>query len=234
MWARVCGLGRDWAELIFPAWCPVCGGAARGVCAACVDMISAASVQRSSVSVAGFDMPIFSSAESESCRRIVAGLKDADRFDVVPTLAAVLEQTIAQASAGRAVVAVPIPSSRRALRHRGYWPLGVVLARCRFPENARISVRGVEWTRRTRDQRGLDWAKRRANLEGALVCADPALPGAMVVIVDDVVTTGATVRSAAAALIDAGAVVVAVAAIARVDRRGDRRELSVVSQGKRE
>jgi len=72
---------------------------------------------------------------------------------------------------------------------------------------------------RVRDQAGLSAAERVANLDGAFVCARPAAPGDRpVVVVDDVLTTGATAREAQRALEVAGHRVIGVATIAATRR----------------
>ncbi len=74
--------------------------------------------------------------------------------------------------------------------------------------------------RHTKAQAGLSEAERQSNLEGALQVAKPEeISGKRVLLVDDVFTTGATLRAAAAALKEAGAFRVVALTLARVDRR---------------
>jgi ComF family protein len=107
---------------------------------------------------------------------------------------------------------VPIPSSQQALRRRGYNPAGELAL-----ELARLSGYPLqrEWLRRTREtpsQKALDAAARRESVQGLYVCPH-ALPRVWVGLVDDVVTTGSTMHTAARALLNAGAAgVVALAA----------------------
>ncbi len=79
-------------------------------------------------------------------------------------------------------------------------------------------VRGVERTRATTAQFDLDRAGRAANLGGAFRVA-PAqraqVAGRWIVLVDDVVTTGATLATCAVALLDAGAAAVSAVTVAR-------------------
>jgi ComF family protein len=72
--------------------------------------------------------------------------------------------------------------------------------------------------RRTAPQASLAPSKRRANVRGAFRAAShPELPGARLLLVDDIMTTGATVNEAAKVLRRAGASFVAVAVVARAE-----------------
>jgi predicted amidophosphoribosyltransferase len=72
--------------------------------------------------------------------------------------------------------------------------------------------------RATTVQAGLTAAKRRANVSGAFR-AKAAIKGKKVLLVDDVMTTGATASACASALKRAGAASVTLLTLARVDRR---------------
>ena len=72
--------------------------------------------------------------------------------------------------------------------------------------------------RATTVQAGLTAAKRRANVSGAFR-AKAAIKGRKVLLVDDVMTTGATASACASALKRAGAASVTLLTLARVDRR---------------
>lgn len=74
--------------------------------------------------------------------------------------------------------------------------------------------------RRVADQAGLPGAERAANLAGALRVSRPAaVLRRRVVVVDDVITTGASLAEAARALEEAGAQVLAAATVAATPRR---------------
>lgn len=101
------------------------------------------------------------------------------------------------------VVHVPLHPLRR--RERGY-DQAAALAR-EFAARAGAPVAGaLARTRATRQQARLPAVARRSNVAEAFACRDPALVrGRRVALVDDVVTTGATIEAAAATLAAAGA-----------------------------
>ncbi|HSE94698.1 MAG TPA: phosphoribosyltransferase family protein, partial [Methylomirabilota bacterium] len=77
--------------------------------------------------------------------------------------------------------------------------------------------RALRRVRPTRPQTELDGAARRANVRGAFAVPRPArVTGRRLLLVDDVLTTGATLRAAATALRTAGAATVGVLVLAQV------------------
>jgi predicted amidophosphoribosyltransferase len=136
--------------------------------------------------------------------------KERGRRDLAGPLAALLASALdemAGLAPSRPVWLVPAPSRPSAARVRG----GDHVARlcravaARRPE-ARIA-RPLRLAGRTRDSVGLDAEQRAANLAGRVQVRDAALPVRApdgVVLVDDVVTTGATLRACRDALASAG------------------------------
>ncbi len=98
---------------------------------------------------------------------------------------------------------VPLPSTRGRNRARGYDP-AALLAESAGRKLARPVRSWLLRTRETTPQSELPAARRRANVDGAFA-ASAAVKGRVLVLVDDVATTGATLFSAARALADAGA-----------------------------
>jgi predicted amidophosphoribosyltransferase len=133
------------------------------------------------------------------------------------------------------VVLVPVPSRPEAVRRRGHDPVlrtaRVAATRLRRTGTdarvARLLVPAV----RLEDQAGLDAGQRAANLGGALrsrLRAAGASPP--VLVVDDVITTGATAREAQRALTDAGFQVAGIATVAATRRRTSRARIPGVGQ----
>ena len=157
--------------------------------------------------------------------RVVRALKEDGRTtlarDLAPALRAAVEAAASgdprrdHGAAGRAElpVVVPIPTSRAAFRRRGYRVVELVARR------AGLRCARVLFTvRATADQRGLGRSDRRRNVAESLVARGAA--GLRVVVIDDVVTTGATLEEAVRALREGGAEVVGAATIAATPRHG--------------
>jgi predicted amidophosphoribosyltransferase len=123
-----------------------------------------------------------------------------------------------------AVTLVPVPSRRAVVRRRGHDPL-LRTARRAAGRLRRVGVptvvrRALVPVGRVRDQAGLSAAERAANLAGSMACRRRFSTDhdGLLVVVDDVITTGATLREAQRALEDAGVRVDAVAAVAATRR----------------
>jgi ComF family protein len=116
-------------------------------------------------------------------------------------------------------VIVPMPLHWRRLWQRGF-NQAALLARELSRRRGLPVVQAVKRKRFTAPQAGLTHAARRRNVSAAFVPRrQDAVQGKRVLLVDDVLTTGATASACARALKRAGARYVAVLALARADRR---------------
>jgi len=111
---------------------------------------------------------------------------------------------------------VPVPLHPRRLRARGFNPALVVARAVARTAAAPVAPTALARLRDTPSQTGLSAAERRRNMRGALRACGPV--PARVWLVDDVVTTGATLREAARALCAAGAESVVAVCAARTPR----------------
>jgi ComF family protein len=169
------------------------------------------------------DPPVFERARAVAryegaARDLVHRLKYNDRLELSGPMGRLMAQAGAELLA-EADVLVPVPLHRIRLWRRRFnqaMALGqVVSARSGVPCDPFLLAR----VKRTKPQIGLTRPQRQENLQGALRVPEEAktrLAGLRVVLVDDVLTTGATANAAARALLRGGAKSVDVLAFARV------------------
>lgn len=197
---------RPLRDLVWPAACAACGVPGRVLCPRCaVDVAELADLRRHSPTPPppGFPPTLTWGGYAGALRRIVVAHKDENRTDVEPVLAALLGEVVEAVVDGLDdPVLVPMPSSSASRRARGREPLLEITRRIRTSRQLRIAP-VLRVVRRVRDQAGLDHRERRANLAGSMSLArgaESVLAGVDVVLVDDVVTTGATLAEARRAL----------------------------------
>ncbi|MFZ0339125.1 MAG: phosphoribosyltransferase family protein [Terracidiphilus sp.] len=142
-------------------------------------------------------------------------------------LAEAMAQLAAEAPSEMLVIPVPLHPSKYAQRgfnqSRSLAAAALGFLRKSHPEwRLTLASSTLLRQRATESQAGLTPRQRRQNVRGAFVVSDPARVTAQhVLIVDDILTTGATARAAAQALVQAGAASVWVATLARA-QRGER------------
>lgn len=147
------------------------------------------------------------------------------KFARQPHLARALAPLVAPflgavARAGGIDVLVPVPLHWRRLAARGFNPAQALTAAARRDARLDVPLDAVvlRRARATAPQTGLDAAQRAANLRGAFAVSPRhrrRVAGKRVLLIDDVITTGATLAAAARALRDAGADAVLGFAVAR-------------------
>jgi|UniRef100_A0A7C3WG37 ComF family protein len=140
--------------------------------------------------------------------------KYARRLDLLPLLQAWLRTPDCRELVDAAELLVPVPLHTRRLQERGF-NQALLLAQA-FPGKPLIKGALVR-VRYTRPQSGLNPKERRENVRQAFAVARPQeIKGRRLLVVDDVYTTGATVRECARVLLKAGAKEVSVLTVARV------------------
>jgi ComF family protein len=238
------GFGRLAAplvSLVYPPVCMACGGAVgepATLCAGCwrnVAFIQRPFCERLGVPfavdsgpgllspLAIADPPVFERARSVAAydgaaRDLVHRLKYNDRLDLAAGMARLMAQAGGELMQDCALI-IPVPLHwARAWGRRGNQAAELGAALSRFtglPQEVGVLRR----RKRTRTQVGLTRDQRRDNLQGAFHVPPeqrPVLAGRRVLLVDDVLTTGATANACARVLLRAGASAVDVLTFARV------------------
>ena len=234
---------RDALALLVPVTCAGCSLDDRVLCSACTLELEASlpcRYQRLLDGTPVFSALVYDGA----VRRVILSFKQRGRTDVAAHLAGALAAAVSAGVATACAAATPgpsaeielvtIPSSTVAFRRRGYSPVGLLLqhvARSQRVVGSERVVRSELVTGSQRapgslrarrllvnngarfDQKLLGHDDRERNLVGTLR-ARASAQGRRLLIVDDVVTTGATIVEAARALREAGAEVVGAATVA--------------------
>jgi ComF family protein len=154
----------------------------------------------------------------EISRALVHALKYGDRLDLAPMMGRWI------AHAGREVLAeadalVPVPLHWRRQWARRYNQSAMLAAAISAESGVPVAARALSRVKATAQQVGLSRSERASNVQGAFRVLDegrPAVAGRRLVLVDDVLTSGATVDGCARALLRAGAANVDVLIFARV------------------
>ncbi|MGY1706331.1 ComF family protein [Geodermatophilus sp. SYSU D00697] len=200
------------ADLLLPRTCAGCELPGAVLCGRCAALLAVPHLAQPRRFPAGFPPTVAAGAYTGPVRPAVNAFKERGRAELAGPLGAALALAVAGVLAGLPVVPasarlVPVPSSRAALRTRGRDHVreltGRAVVELRAAGLPAAEARLLRRTGRARDSAGLSAAQRRANLAGTFALRDhvPPLPaGTALVLVDDVVTSGATLAEAAAVL----------------------------------
>jgi predicted amidophosphoribosyltransferase len=205
-------------DLILPLECGGCGAPSTRWCPVCAAELAARADEPRLVT-ARLDpgVPVLSLGRYADARRqAIVAVKEHGRADLVAPLAVALRTGLSRLLSWglleAPLIVVPAPTRAMAARRRGGDPVTRV-ARCATADMPGITVlRALRLTGGTRDSVGLSSADRQRNLAGR-VRLTSEVPGPAI-IVDDVVTTGATACESVRALQTAGVHVLAVLALA--------------------
>lgn len=200
-------------ELLAPRCCVACDLALTeaevGFCGGCEPLIELApsAFRPPALAAAAFSYggPIAAAIQS---------LKYRGRTDHAAVLGGLLAQS-ALGVGGRVDAVIPVALYPRRLRARGFNQAALIAGPVARALGVPLDVGRLRRVRDTDTQAGLSRADRTENLRGAFAASDGA--GARVLLIDDVRTTGATLASAAVALLEANHSLVMTLALARTD-----------------
>jgi ComF family protein len=226
----ITGIAARALDLLFPPTCAACGLPGDPLCAACrtslSELVEAAACVRCghpwevptehcSECPAGVDATRQAVVYDPLAQAVVSALKDDHRRHVAGEIARIMCERIPRPPPGVVLVAVPLAPSRQDARG--------------FNQSALLAQElGNSWARPVADvlrrvtdgppQRGASVTARRLQVRGAFEVRDDVEMPRAVCLVDDVITTGATVSACARALRRRGVAAVGAVAFARVIR----------------
>lgn len=216
------------ADLLLGSRCPGCLAPGGRLCRACHDDLVSRPVAPQPRAACP-ELPVWSAGAYEGVtRRLLTAFKERHRESLAVPLGSRLAASVAALAVAYdvadPVVLVAVPSRPAAVRRRSYDAVTVLadtaaeqLRATGFDARVRPLLRQA---RQVADQAGLDQGARRLNLAGAL--AGERAGGVLVVVVDDIVTTGATLAEASRALRAAGCCVLGAATVAATSKRHTR------------
>ena len=206
-------------DLVLPLQCGGCGVPATRWCPACANELAVKPgeplVMNPRVDP---DAPVFALGRYTGARRqAILALKERGRGDLVTPLAHALavgiHRLLSWGMVDTPLTIVPAPTRRSAARRRGGDPI-TRIARVAVTGHPDITVTpALRMRALARDSVGLDISARERNIAGRVRPRGPR-PHTEVLVVDDIVTTGATARESVRVLHTAGVRVAAVLALA--------------------
>ncbi len=197
------------SELIFPSRCLGCRQLGIGICSSC-RLSWHPHIYRSTISTDDFSFPVYSAvAYSPVAQKVLLGAKEGALHVADRLILQALTHSLAYfySEVGIADL-VPIPSRKMNTRKRGRdFILEQTYEISRTPL---VSVRAIlSHSRWVKDQSTLNSQTREINLSQSMRCANREEPTNIpVIIIDDLVTSGATLREAGRALYGAGYTVI--------------------------
>lgn len=206
-------------DLILPLECGGCGAPSTRWCDACARELAVPTDQPHTVTPRIDPLvPVFALGRYAGARRrAILSMKERGRADLAAplaqTLAVGVHRLLRWGIVETPLTIVPAPTRRSAARRRGGDPVTRLARTAVAAHPGNTVAQSLRMKPLARDSVGLSTGARERNVAGRVLLRGRP-PGTEVVLVDDVVTTGATARESVRVLRAAGVRVVAVLAIA--------------------
>lgn len=208
-------------DLVYPPRCPMCGVAVANHGALCVDCWSLLEFAGEEVDVGEAEV-LAATIYNDASRQLILAFKHGGKIALAPLLARLMASKLPDACELPALL-IPVPLHRLRLWRRGYNQAGLLARELAKMGKGELLVDGLERCKQTPSLGGLGRQEREKALAGAIRVRNGAqsrIAGQHVVLVDDVLTSGATSEACVTALAKAGAASVRIACFAKVEGGG--------------
>jgi len=194
-------------DVVFPTACIVCGTKPKPLCVACIP-------KPSLTYVPGFDFPVLAAMPYEDAiEKIIVGYKDQQLVSLAAPLAELVTALIREIDVANFSAVITPARNARNFRKRGFDPANRLIRQAIRKLPTSIEIHSLKSTRKAEDQRRLGKADREANVANSMRLT-AKLEGP-VLLFDDVLTTGSTIREMARACSSSGVEVAACCVLAQ-------------------
>lgn len=207
---------------IYPLKCIVCESLLddekKNICADCNSQINWLSSDFFNPDLKSrfFDRAKSLAAYDSACAKVIHRFKYNNRTDLAKPLAEIMTGRIDY----EYDIVIPVPLHSKKLRQRGYNQSALLAKEISRLTGFKTCLKSLKRIKDTADQVGLSKTERLKNIQGAFNCSGRvySAKSANILLIDDVMTTGATVNECAKALKKCGAGRVDVLTLARTDK----------------
>lgn len=183
-------------DIVFPATCIVCGAKPKPLCQTCLPSACVAELS-------GFDFPVLAGFKHEGAiEKVITGYKDQQLVSLEPPLAMLVAQVLHEVRVSRFSAIITPARNTLNYRKRGFDPANSLVSRAVRGLAKPPKIISLRSTRKLEDQRRLGRLERVRNVsESMRLVLKPSGP---VLLFDDVLTTGSTIREMSRACSAAG------------------------------
>ena len=222
---------RHLLHLFFPTRCPICGciiGAMDRFCTDCADKLN---VYDDCLSIEGAESFTAAFRYDDTSKPAIFLLKRGVDGNAAYSLGGALADRIkADGIAERIDVIVPAPMHRKDVKRRGFNQAALIAREVGRELGIPVDEKAVSKTRLTQAQKQLDRLSRTRNLRNAFSADPSALKNKRVLLIDDICTTGSTLREITSVIMKNGAASVRCACCCKTYRNDSKGTSERVSQ----
>lgn len=197
---------RRLLHIFFPTRCPVCGALIGAMDRFCGDCTAKLSSYKGGFSIEGAVSFTAAFDYDDSIKPAIILLKDGTDGNAAYALGGALADRLrADGAAEGADMIVPVPMYRRDTFRRGFNQSALIAREVGRELGIAVEEKAVRKIKSTKAQKELNKLARAQNLRGAFAADKDKVRGKHILLIDDICTTGSTLRELTAELLGSGA-----------------------------